>query len=199
MKVVGLTGNIASGKTEVAKIFKELGAKIIDADQIAREIVKPGEVAWKDICDEFGEEILNSDCRINRVKLGEIVFNDKEKRERLNNITHPRIIERIKGLIKKYKRDNVKVVVIEAALIVEKGGLRNTIDELVVVTADEEGQIKRIIKRDDLKREDAISRLNSQMPVSEKVKHATYVIDNSRNLKETRKQVEEVWEKLKTN
>ena len=198
MKVVGLTGNIASGKSEVANIFKELGAKIIDADQIAREIVKPGEVAWKDICDEFGEEILNSDRRINRVKLGEIVFNDKEKRERLNNITHPRIIERVKKLIEMYKKDNVRVVIIEAALIVEKGGLKDTVDELVVVTADEEGQIKRIIKRDDLKREDAISRLNSQMPLSEKVKHAKYVIDNSDTLDETRKQVEVLWGKLKT-
>ncbi|MGH7902227.1 MAG: dephospho-CoA kinase [Thermodesulfobacteriota bacterium] len=198
MKVVGLTGNIASGKTEVAKIFKDLGAKIIDADQIAREIVKPGEIAWEEIRREFGDKILNSDRTINRLKLGEIVFKDNEKRERLNNITHPRIIERMKELIKKYKRDNVKVVIIEATLIVEKGGLKDTIDDLIIVTADEEGQIKRIIERDELKRQDAISRINSQMPVSEKVKHATYVIDNSGTLGNTRIQVEEVWEKLKT-
>ncbi len=198
MKVVGLTGNIASGKTEVAKIFKDLGAKIIDADQIAREIVKPGEIAWEEIRREFGDEILNSDRTINRLKLGEIVFKDNEERDRINKITHPRIIERMKELIKKYKKDNVKVVIIEAALIVERGGLKDTIDGLIVITADEETQIKRIIKRDELKRDEAISRINSQMPIAEKVKHATYVIDNSGTLSETRKQVEEVWEKLKT-
>jgi len=97
-----------------------------------------------------------------------------------------------------YKKDNVRVVIIEAALIVEKGGLKETIDDLIVVTTDEEAQIKRILKRDKLRSEDAISRINSQIPASEKVKHATYLIDNSGTLRETRKQVEEVWEKIKT-
>ena len=198
MKVVGLTGNIAYGKTEVAKIFKDLGAKIIDADQIAREVVKPGEIAWEEIHKEFGEDILNPDRTINRLKLGEIVFNDNEKRDRINKITHPRIIERMKELIKKYKRDNVKVVIIEATLIVEKGGLKDTIEELIVVTSDKETQIKRILERDGFKREEAISRIESQIPITEKEKHASYVIDNSGTLSETRKQVEEVWEKLKT-
>ena len=198
MKVVGLTGNIASGKTEVAKIFKDLGARVIDADQIAREVVKPGEIVWEEIHKEFGEDILNPDRTINRLKLGEIVFNDNEKRDRINKITHPRIIERMKELIKKYKRDNVKVVIIEATLIVEKGGLKDTIEELIVVTSDKETQIKRILERDGFKREEAISRIESQMPITEKVKHASYVIDNSGTLSETRKQVEEVWEKLKT-
>jgi len=198
MKVVGLTGNIASGKTEVAKIFKDLGARVIDADQIAREVVKPGEIVWEEIHKEFGEDILNPDRTINRLKLGEIVFNDNEKRDRINKITHPKIIERMKELIKKYKRDNVKVVIIEATLIVEKGGLKDTIEELIVVTSDKETQIKRILERDGFKREEAISRIESQMPITEKVKHASYVIDNSGTLSETRKQVEEVWEKLKT-
>jgi len=198
MKVVGLTGNIASGKTEVAKIFKDLGARVIDADQIAREVVKPGEIVWEEIHKEFGEDILNPDRTINRLKLGEIVFNDNEKRDRINKITHPRIIERMKELIKKYKRDNVKVVIIEATLIVEKGGLKDTIEELIVVTSDKETQIKRILERDGFKREEAISRIESQIPITEKEKHASYVIDNSGTLSETRKQVEEVWEKLKT-
>ena len=196
MKTVGLTGNIASGKTEVAKIFKELGAKIINADEIAREIVEPGEPAWQEILDEFGNNILNPDGSINRKKLGGIIFNDDEKREHLNRITHPRIMSKIKETIDTSKKENVRVVVIEAALIVEKGGLLNVIDELIVVSADEETQIERIMTRDKLQKEEAISRIVAQMPISEKVRHATYIIDNSGTLGETRKQVEEVWEKL---
>lgn len=196
MKIIGLTGNIASGKTEVAKIFKELGAKIIDADKIAREVVDPGEVAWQDIVEEFGSDILNPDGSIDRKKLGQIVFSDDTKREQLNRITHPRISTKIRDLIKDYKRENVKIIIIEAALIVEKGGLLYLIDELIVVSTDAETQIERIMKRDGLRRDEALSRMESQMPVSEKAKHATFVIDNSGSLAETRKQVEEVWKKL---
>ncbi len=196
MKIIGLTGNIASGKTEVAKIFKELGAKIIDADKIAREVVEPGEPAWQEIAHEFGSNILNSDGSINRKKLGEIIFNDERRREHLNRITHPRIMTKIKETIDHYKKENVKLVIIEAALIVERGGLLNVIDELIVVSADAETQIERIMTRDGLQRDEALSRMESQMPISEKTKHAAYIIDNSRSLRETRKQVEEIWTKI---
>ncbi len=196
MKIIGLTGNIASGKTEVAKIFKELGAKIIDADKIAREVVEPGEPAWQEIAHEFGSNILNSDGSINRKKLGEIIFNDDRRREHLNRITHPRIMTKIKETIDRYKKENVKLVIIEAALIVERGGLLNVIDELIVVSADAETQIERIMTRDGLQRDEALSRMESQMPISEKTKHAAYIIDNSRSLGETRKQVEEIWTKI---
>lgn len=196
MKIIGLTGNIASGKTEVAKIFKELGAKIIDADRIAREVVEPGERAWQEIVEEFGRDILESDGSINRKKLGAIVFNDDKKREQLNRIAHPRIMTKIIEAIDKYKKENAKIVIIEAALIVETGGLLNLIDELIVVSADEETQIKRIMTRDGLQRDEALSRIKSQLPMPEKTKHATYIIDNSGSLRETRKQVEEIWEKI---
>lgn len=196
MKIIGLTGNIASGKTEVAKIFKELGAKIIDADKIAREVVEPGEPAWQEIVEEFGRNILNSDGSINRKKLGEIIFNDDRRREQLNRITHPRIMTKIKETIDNYKKENVKLVIIEAALIVERGGLLNVIDELIVVSADTETQIERIMTRDGLHRDEALSRMKSQMPISEKTKHAAYIIDNSGSLRKTRRQVEEVWKKL---
>ncbi len=198
MKIIGLTGNIASGKTEVAKIFKELGAKVIDADEIAREVVEPGEAAWQEIVEEFGGNILNPDGSINRKKLGEIIFNDDKKREQLNRITHPRIMTKLKETIDNYKKENVKLVIIEAALIVERGGLLKLIDELIVVSADAETQIERIMTRDGLRRDEALSRMESQMPISEKTKHATYIIDNSESLEETRKQVEEVWEKITT-
>jgi dephospho-CoA kinase len=196
MKIIGLTGNIASGKTEVAKIFKELGAKVIDADKIAREVVEPGEAAWQEIVEEFGGNILNPDGSINRKKLGEIIFNDDKKREQLNQITHPRIMTKLKETIDNYKKENVKLVIIEAALIVERGGLLKVIDELIVVSTDPEAQVERIMTRDGLRRDEALSRMESQMPISEKTKHAAYIIDNSGSLGETRKQVEEVWEKI---
>lgn len=196
--MIGLTGNIACGKSVVARMFEELGAKIIDADRIARLVVEPGEPAWKEIVEKFGEGILNTDRTIDRNKLGEIVFNDDEKREELNRITHPRIIERIKERIEEYRGEKAKVVMIEAALIVEKGGMRPLINDLIVVTADEETQIKRLIERSGLSREEAFSRIRSQMPISEKVKHATYVIDNSGSLGHTRRQVEEIWERIKS-
>ncbi|GBD38193.1 Dephospho-CoA kinase [bacterium HR37] len=196
MKVIGLTGNIGCGKSVVAKMFEELGAKVIDADQIARMIVQPGEPAWKEIIEKFGKDILKDDGTIDRKKLGKIVFEDEGKREELNRITHPRIIGKIRELIEKYRRENQKVVVVEAALIVEKGGLSDIIDELIVVTSDEETQIKRLVEERGLSKEEAISRIRSQMPVEEKVKHATYVIDNSGNLEETRKQVERIWKSI---
>lgn len=196
MKVIGLTGNIGCGKSVVARMFEELGARVIDADRIARLVVEPGESAWKEIVQTFGEAILNSDGTINRGKLGEIVFNDKEKREALNRITHPRIVERIKEVIEDFRKENVEVVIVEAALIVEKVGMKPLINDLIVVTADEETQIRRLIERNALSREEALSRIKSQMPLSEKVKYATYVIDNSGTLDEMRKQVEEVWKRI---
>jgi len=199
MKVIGLTGNIGCGKSVVARMFEELGARVIDADRIARLVVDPGEPAWKEIVKTFGKEILNQDGTINRGRLGEIVFNDKEKRETLNGITHPRIIERIKELIEESGRENVEVVIVEAALIVEKGGMKPLINDLIVVTADEKAQIRRLMGRDRFSREAALSRIRSQIPLSEKVGLATYVIDNSGTLEETRRQVEEVWKRIRNS
>jgi len=193
MKVVGLTGNIACGKSVVARMFEELGARAINADQIARLVVKPGEPAWHEIVETFGAEILNHDGSINRGVLGEIIFNNKEKREILNSITHPRIVEGIKELVEQFDKEKVEVVIVEAALIVEKGGMKSIIGELIVVSADEETQIARLANRDGLSREEALTRIKSQMPLSEKMKYATYVIDNSGTLEETREQVEKVW------
>ncbi len=198
MKVIGLTGNIGCGKSVVASMFRELGAVVIDADQVARLVVEPGQPAWKEIVERFGKEVLNPDGTINRSRLGEIVFRDEEKREELNRIMHPRIIERIKEIIEKYRKEGAKIVIIEAALIVEKGGMKPIIDDLIVVTADEETQMRRLTQMVGLSQEDALLRIKSQMPTSEKIKHATYVIDNSGGLEETREQVKKVWEMIKS-
>lgn len=196
MKVIGLTGNIASGKSSVAAMFEELGARIIDADEIARLIVEPGKPAWRDIVERFGKDILEPDDTINRKKLGEIIFNDEDKRKTLNEITHPRIIGKIREMVNEYGKEKVPVVIIEAALIVEKGGLRDLIEGLIVVASDEESQIKRLMERNGYSREEAVSRLRSQMPAPEKLKYADYIIDNSGPLENTRVEVRGVWEAI---
>ncbi len=194
--VVGLTGNIASGKSTVASIFRELGAKIIDADKIAREVVKPGSDAWKEIVKSFGKEILNKDETINRKKLGAIVFKDPLKRKKLNEITHPRIVKKIYEQVEELKKKNVSVVIVEAALIVEKGGMRDLLDKLIVVTLPEQKQIKRLMERDSISYEEALNRVSSQAPQAEKVKYADYVIDTSGTVEETKKQVLDIWKDI---
>lgn len=196
MKVIGLTGNIACGKSLVASMLEALGAKVIDFDDIARSIVEPSEPAWNEIVDAFGRDILNPDDTINRKTLGNIIFNNPEKREILNNITHPKIIQYTKDKVEKYRNDNVEMLIIEAALIVERGGLKNLIDKLLVVISDEESQIERLTKRNGFSREEAISRINSQMPTEEKAQYADYVIDNSDTEEETQKQVKNLWSSL---
>jgi dephospho-CoA kinase len=196
VKVFGITGNIASGKSSVARMFEELGARIIDADEVARAVVEPGEPAWKEIADEFGKEVLEPGGRINRKKLAEIVFSDEAKRGKLNDITHPRIKERIRELLGEYERGGAQVVMVEATLIVERGGLRSLIDGLIVVTADEETQIGRLVREKGYSRDEAVSRLGAQMPAGEKVKYGDYVIDNSGPLEDTRRRVKEVWEAI---
>jgi len=198
MKVIGLTGNIASGKSVVASMLEDLGAKVIDADYIARKVVEPNQAAWKEIVQSFGKNILNPDNSINRKELGEIIFNDDEKRKRLNDITHPKIIQRVREAVETYKNENVKVVIIEAALIVEKGGLKDLIEELIVVTSDEASQIERLTKRNNLSKEEALSRINSQMPTLEKAQYADYIIDNSGTTDKTQDQVKSIWNEIAT-
>lgn len=197
VKIIGLTGNIASGKSSVAQMFEKLGARIIDADLVARAVVEPNRPAWNEIRDTFGAEVLNPDGTIDREKLGEIVFNDEEKRKALNEITHPRIIEEIKGLIERSRDEGVNVTIIEAALIVEKGGwLRDIIDNLIVVSASEDSRIERLMSRNGYSREEALSRIRSQMPSAEKEKHGDFIIDNSTSLEDTESQVISIWEKI---
>lgn len=196
MRVIGLTGNIACGKSTVARMLESLGARVIDADEIARSIVEPGETALDEIVRKFGKEVLNDDGSLNREKLGKIIFNDVGKRNLLNEITHPRIMERIRDLVKSYRKENAPVVIIEAALIVEKGGMQDLIDKLIVVSSDKESQMERLTSRNGYSREEALSRINAQMPLSEKVKHADYVIENSGTLENLQIQVKSLWDRI---
>jgi len=198
MKVIGLTGNIGSGKSTVAEMFRQLGAKKIDADSIARKIVEPGERAWKEIKDVFGDEVISSDQSIDRQKLGDIVFNDVSKRALLDNITHPKIFDEINNLVNEYEKDHSNVVIIEAALIIEKGGLLDLIDKLILVVVDEDTQTKRIKLRDDIPSDQIQSRIKSQMQISEKKKYADYIIDNNGSVLKTRTQVNKIWKEINT-
>ncbi|MDO8426801.1 MAG: dephospho-CoA kinase [Deltaproteobacteria bacterium] len=195
--IAGLTGGIATGKSLVSNELKRLGARIIDADIIAREIVEPGKPAYNEIVEEFGKGILNEDGTLNRRELGRIVFSDKEKLKRINGITHPGIIKRIEEEISKISsgKDD-SIIVVDAAVLIEAGAHKD-MDKVIVVYADEDKQIERIKRRDNLTESEARCRIGSQIPLKEKVKYADYVIDNNGRMEETLKEARELYLKLK--
>lgn len=196
MRVIGLTGGIASGKSTVSKMLREKGAYIIDADEIAKEIVKPGKPAWEDIVRHFGKEILDESGNIRRKKLAKIVFPDEKKLSVLNRITHPRIVEEIKRELEECRSRNERVVVIDAALLLEIG-LDVLVDEVWVVALDEKTQIERLIKRENsISYAEAVERIRAQMPLEEKLKFATRIIDNSGDIENTQKQVDDIWREI---
>lgn len=198
MLIVGLTGGIVSGKSTVARMFKQLGADTIDADNIARIIVQPGKKAWKNIVHYFGKEILKDNQEINRKELARIVFADKEKLEKLNNITHPEIMAIIKNKIEEMRSKgcvNATISIIEVPLLFE-AGMEYMMDRIIVVYLNREEQIKRLHIRNNLTQEEAINRIDSQIPLEKKLKKADYVIDNSASLSHTRIQVKQIWQEL---
>ncbi|KUK82252.1 MAG: Dephospho-CoA kinase [Pelotomaculum thermopropionicum] len=196
MPVIGLTGNIGSGKSTVARRLKKLGAKIIDADQVAREAVRAGTPALKEIVANFGAEVLNTDGNLDRKRLGAIVFTDPRARARLNQITHPRINETILREIKKHRLNQSprrkEVLVIDVPLLLETG-LELEVDEVWVVKINEDKLVKRLAERDALMPDEILKRLEAQMPQEEKLKYARRVIDNNGELQETEKQVDRHW------
>lgn len=182
MLVLGLTGNIGCGKSSLSTIFSNEGINIIDADIIARQIYTD-EKLLKKVYDTFGDDIKNNDGSLNRKALGKIVFNDDEKLIELNKLTHPVIRQKVSDEIDGYKKRNKKIVILDAALLVESDYL-SFIDKLLVVTCSEDIQIERIKKRDNCSTEDALSRIKSQMNQEDKVKYADYIIDNSGTIDE---------------
>jgi dephospho-CoA kinase len=190
--IVGLTGGIACGKTTVAGMLEELGAPVIDADDLAREVVQPGEPALDDIVETFGEKMLNDDGELDRDALGDRVFNDEEARQRLESITHPRIAQRMQKRATELRESGDDWVVYDAALIVEND-LHHGLDSLIVVTASEQTQIDRLMERDDFSGQQARDRIDAQMPIDQKADVADYVIDNDGSLDDTHRQVEEVY------
>lgn len=194
--LVGLTGGIGTGKSTVSRMFRDLGCLIIDADLLAREVVEPGEPAYAKIVTEFGKQILDAEGQIDRKKLGALVFGDPAKRRRLEGFTHPEIRQRQAAILAELMTEGFEgIAIFDAALLVEMGGAKN-MDRLVVVSAAEAIQVKRLMLRDDISEAEARQRLRSQMPLSLKVKQAHYVVDNSGSREETERRVREVYQAL---
>ena len=193
-RIIGLTGGIASGKSTVTRILERLGAVIVDADMLSREVVAPGEPAWKAIIAEFGSEMLNPDRTINRQALGREVFADPEARRRLEKITHPAIALRAEEKLAAYRKASAPVVFYVAPLLIEAGRAA-LVDEIWVIYADETTQMERLILRDGISSDDARSRLAAQMPMDEKKQYGRVVIDNRGTEQELEQKVREVWVK----
>ncbi len=201
MPVIGLTGSIASGKSFVSRILKELGAHVIDADVIARQVVEPGTAGWRQIKKVFGDEVLKPDLTVDRKKLAGAVFQDPQKMKKINEITHPLIISKIREEISQFRTSADaadKVLVVDAPLLIETG-LHNSVDQVWVVDIPEELQVRRLMKRDRLTREQALARIRSQMPTGEKKKYADVIIDNSGDLTSTRQAVKDLWKNYHVN
>ncbi|MFD1362229.1 dephospho-CoA kinase [Lentibacillus salinarum] len=188
-RVIGLTGSIASGKSTVSLMFDDFGIPVIDADKISREVVMPGEKAYKQIVDTFGESILRDDQSINRKKLGAVVFEDDKKRRTLNSIVHPAVRERMVERRNGYVESGVKSVVLDIPLLFESQ-LTNFVDKTVVVYVDEQVQLSRLMERDGYSEKEAYQRIHAQMPVKEKAELADAVIDNNGSKHDAYQQLE---------
>ncbi len=195
MLKVGLTGGIACGKSNVLRTFEALGVHVIDADQIAREVVEPGTAGYREILEAFGKKILKRDGTLDRKALGARVFSDARERHRLNQIVHPHILEREDALIQACQPLHSRIIVVDAALMVEVGTYRRY--EVVLVTyCPPEEQLRRLIHRDGMSRDEALLRIRSQMPIYRKLLVGDYAIDTSGSFENTREQVEQVYREL---
>jgi dephospho-CoA kinase len=197
MLKVGLTGSIAVGKTYVCEVFEELGCFVLDADQTAREVVRPGTKGLRLIVKNFGEEILQKNGELDRVKLGNIVFNNEAKRQLLNSIVHPLVFEAQNNwLAESEKKQPGGIAIVDAALMIESGGYKR-FEKLIVVWCDSVIQLKRLMLRNNLSEQDALQRINIQMPQTEKKAFADYLIDTTEGFEATKKQTTGIFKKLK--
>lgn len=195
--LVGVTGGIASGKSTVARMLEELGATVIDFDALSRSVVEPGKPAWKEIVAYFGEQVLLEDKTLDRKKISEIVFRDPEKRKRLEGFTHPRIYEDFRRLVKEYTQKDPEVIIQVVVPLLIEANLQYLFHKLLLVYIPQEKQIERLMDRDKISREMAQNILTAQLPIDEKKGYADFIVDNSGSLEETKRQIGEVWQKLK--
>ena len=193
---VGLTGSIAVGKSFVCEVFRELGCHVLDADQTARDVVRPGTHGLQQIAATFGTDVMQPNGELDRSKLGSIVFADKEKRLLLNSIVHPLVIEaQDKWLRERENEDPHGIAVIDAALMIESGGYKR-FDSLIVVWCEPAIQLQRLMLREKLTQTDAVMRIAAQMPQDEKKRFADFLIDTSKGFEDTRRQVIDVFGQL---
>lgn len=198
MILVGLTGGIATGKSTVAGMFKRCGAVVIDADALAREVVEPGKPAWRAIVKAFGKTVLNPDRTLNRLVLGTKVFGHPAKLRQLERIIHPRVAREQIRLTKQAARKDPNAVVIYDVPLLFEAGIDERVDTTIVVTADRETQIARLRKRNGLSRAEALRRIKSQMPLTEKRRRADYTLDGTLPLPQLKKQVRSLYQSLRT-
>jgi len=194
--LVALTGGIATGKSIVADILEDLGCYVHRADQIAHRLMEPENPAWKKIVAHFGEKILNKDRTINRKKLGTIVFSDEKERKLLNKTLHPLVMETKKEEIDRLQKEGQHNIFVSEAALTLEAGFASYFDKIVVVHCQKKVQIKRIMQRDQIGRQDALRKIEAQMPSEEKLKYADYIIDTSGALEKTVEQTERVFRSL---
>ena len=189
--IIGLTGSIASGKSTVANMLKENGLPIVDADVVARQVVEPGTPTLQKIAEAFGAEALTEDGAMNRQKIGSIIFHDEEKRKLLNSIIHPAIRQEMLRQRDEYLENGAKTVIMDIPLLFESQ-LQHFVEKILVVSVSEETQLKRLMERNQLAKEDAKARIASQLPLSVKEQGADAVINNDGTIEETAKQLENI-------
>lgn len=196
MIIVGLTGSVGSGKSTVSNFFKDLGAYIIDWDELARKVTRPHLAAWKEIVDYYGKGILNDDLTIDRQKLADIVFSDKEKLARLNQIVHPRVFQEDEGITSEIRSHDPGAVIIKDIPLLFEVTRPLFVDKVIVVSADEQTQLRRLEEK-GINRKEAQRRMKCQLPLEEKIKSADFVINNDGPPEETRRQVEDIYSLLR--
>lgn len=189
MKIIGVTGGIGAGKTTVSAILKEMGAEVIDADHISRIVTQPGEPAWKEIVEHFGEDVLLPDDTIDRKKLGHMVFNSEEKRRKLEKIIHNRVIHEMKERIKSLEEAGYDGIVVLDVPIPVREGFLDIADTVWVVVCPDEERIRRVMSRSKMERADAESRIRSQLPQEDYIKLADVVIDNHGDMETLKRKV----------
>lgn len=196
MLLVGLTGSIATGKSTVSEMFRRKGAEIIDADQIAREVVEPGTEGLERIAREFGPGILDDEGKLNRERLGARIFQNPAEREKLNRLLHPLIVDCMRAKTEKIKKEKDPDLLIWDVPLLIEGNLTQWVEAVILVYTPKEIQLERLMKRNALSKEEAEKRILAQMDIEEKKKYADYMIDNRGTLSETERQVDQLWKQL---
>jgi dephospho-CoA kinase len=196
MLKIALTGGPGSGKSTVARMFRDLGAEVIDADEVAHEVVAIGRPAWEELRREFSDEYFQEDGSLDRVKMAELVFQDPEARRGLNAIVHPKVTREIARRLADLSARGVKLVMVEVPLLFE-AGLEKHYDSVIVVDARENEQIERLTARDGRSRQEALGIIQAQWPLNAKKARADFVVDNRGSLENTRGQVKKLWQRLK--
>ena len=195
-KIAALTGGIATGKSTIARMFQECSAHLIDADVVARRIVAPGQPAWREIITHFGQGILRENGELDRKKLGAIIFQHSEERQALNHITHPRVIEEIRREEAwLYSRSPEKLIIVDVPLLLETG-MHTDYSAVILAYLPKAAQLQRLMERDQLSEEDARRRIQAQMPIEEKLRCATHVVNNAGSLEETFRQAQAIYAAL---